>query len=193
MLFDAALQDRREITRATEASLGSVHPQTLATLAEECGLLAESGRPDEAIAIYPSLIERERNVLGFSHWRTIETTARYGAALKRAGNLPDAIDELNLGLEGTRSVRGPLFGDTFAITDFVVSCLEESQRFDKAQNLLLRSYADAADAKDIAAEKSRAGRLAAFYERRGDTSSAAQWKEIARTGRNDELPEKEPK
>lgn len=183
-LFDAALADRREISRATEAALGSAHPQTLATLAEECGLLAESGKPDEAIALYPALIERERNVLGFSHWRTIETTARYGAALKRAGNLPDAIDELNLGLEGTRSVRGPLFGDTFAITDFVVSCLEESQRFDKSEALLLRAYEDAKSAGDTDAASARAAKLASFFERRKDAERAQRWKKIADAGTN---------
>ncbi|MBX3388235.1 MAG: serine/threonine protein kinase [Phycisphaeraceae bacterium] len=183
-LFDAALADRREVSRATEAALGSVHPQTLATLAEECGLLAESGNPDEAIARYPAIIERERNVLGFSHWRTIETTARYGAALKRAGNLPDAIDELNLGLEGTRSVRGPLFGDTFAITDFVVSCLEESQRFDKSEALLLRAYEDAKSAEDADVASERATKLASFFERRKDVERAQRWKKIADAGTN---------
>lgn len=183
-MFEAALKERQEITKATEAALGSSHPQTLATLAEECGLLAESGQPEAAIALYPTLIERQREVLGFSHWRTIETTARYGSALKRAGRLSDSIDELLLGLEGTRSVRGPLFGDTFGITDVLVTCLEETKRFDKAEQLLLRSHDDAASAKDIASEKIRAEKLAEFYERRGNAPAAAEWKKVAEVGRS---------
>lgn len=183
-LFEAALKERQELTKATEIALGASHPQTLATLAEECGLLAESGKPDEAIALYPGLIDRQREVLGFSHWRTIETTARYGSALKRAGRLSDSIDELMLGLEGTRSVRGPLFGDTFGITDVLVSCLEETKRFDKAEQLLLRSHDDAASAKDIESEKVRAEKLADFYDRRGNAPAAAEWKKIAEVGRS---------
>jgi len=185
-MFESALKERHELTQATETALGASHPQTLATLAEECGLLAESGKAEEAIAIYPSLIDRQREVLGFSHSRTIETTARYGSALKRAGRLPDSIDQLMLGLEGTRSVRGPLFGDTFGITDFLVSCLEETKRFDKAEQLLLRSHDDAANAKDAASEKIRAEKLAEFYERRGNAPAAAEWKKIAEVGRNGE-------
>jgi len=181
-LFEAALRERQEITRATEAALGSVHPQTLATLAEECGLLSESGKSEEAIVIYPALIDRQRNVLGFSHWRTIETTARFGSALKRAGRVPDSIDQLMLGLEGTRSVRGPLFGDTFGITDFLVACLEETQRFDRAGELLIRSYSDAKDAGDKDAAAARAAKVAAFFERRKDAPKAAEWKKLAEAG-----------
>lgn len=182
-LFDAALKDRVEITVATERELGSNHPQTLATLAEECGLLAESGKPEEALKLYPDLIDRQRRVLGFSHWRTIETTARFGSALKRAGKVPDSIDQLVIGLEGTRSVRGATFGDTFGITDFLVTCLEESQRFDKAESLLLRAHDDAAKAGDASNEKLRAEKLAAFYERRGNTPAATEWKKTASLGR----------
>jgi serine/threonine protein kinase len=181
-LFEAALKERQEITRATEASLGSVHPQTLATLAEECGLLSESGKPEEAIVIYPGLIDRQRNVLGFSHWRTIETTARFGSALKRVGRVPDSIDQLMLGLEGTRSVRGPLFGDTFGITDFLVSCLEETQRFDRAGELLMRSYSDAKESGDKDAAAERAAKVAAFFERRQNAAKATEWKKLAEAG-----------
>lgn len=177
-LFAKTLEERRGITRDTSAALGETHPQTLATLAEECGLLSESGKPDEAVARYPSLIERQRNVLGFSHWRTIETTARYGAALKRAGKLDDAIDVLTLGLEGTRSVRGATFGDTMGITDFLVSCLEETKRFERAEELLKRAYDDAAEAKERELAAARAGRVAAFYERRGDAAKAEEWKKM---------------
>jgi len=187
-MFEAALKERQELTKATEAALGANHPQTLATLAEECGLLAESGRAEEAIAIYPLLIDRQRVVLGFSHWRTIETTARFGSALKRAGRVPDSIDQLTLGLEGTRSVRGPLFRDTFGITDFLVSCLEETERFDRGEALLRRAYADAVNAKDEADAKERAERLAAFFERRGDAAKAAEWKKIAQSNPTQDGP-----
>ena len=176
-LFAATLDERRRITADTRAALGDSHPQTLATLAEECGLLSESGKADEAITIYPGLIERQRSTLGFAHWRTIETTARYGAALKRAGRLENAIDALTLGLEGTRTVRGPLFGDTMAITDFLVSCLEEATRFEKAEELLKRAYQDAVDAKELELAAARAGRLAAYFDRRGDADRTAEWKQ----------------
>lgn len=175
-LLTKTLEDRRKITSDTAAALGESHPQTLATLAEECGLLAESGKADEAVARYPTLIEAQRSVLGFSHWRTIETTARYGAALKRSGKVQDAIDVLMLGLEGTRSVRGPVFGDTLAITDFLVTCLEEAGRFDKAESLLKRAHDDAIDAKDTNLVAARAAKLVAFFERRGDTAKAERWK-----------------
>jgi non-specific serine/threonine protein kinase/serine/threonine-protein kinase len=174
--FASTLDERRAITRDTIAALGETHPQTLATVAEECGLLSESGKPEEAVDRYPALIERQRSVLGFSHWRTIETTARYGAALKRTGRLENAIDLLTLGLEGTRSVRGPLFGDTMGITDFLVTCLEEAQRFDKAESLLVRAYDDAATANEIELAAARAGKLAAFFERRGDAAKMEDWK-----------------
>jgi serine/threonine protein kinase len=175
-LFAKTLEERRSITNDTQTVLGEAHPQTLATLAEECGLLSESGKADEAVARYPSLIERQRSVLGFSHWRTIETTARYGAALKRAGRLEIAIDVLTLGLEGTRSVRGALFGDTMGITDFLVTCLEEAKRYEQAESLLVRAFGDAMDAKERELSTARAGKVIAFYERRGDATKAAEWK-----------------
>ena len=175
-LFAKTLEERRGVTTDTRVALGEAHPQTLATLSEECGLLSESGKADEAILQYPRLIELQRNTLGFSHWRTIETTARFGAALKRAGRLDKAIDALTLGLEGTRSVRGATFGDTMGITDFLVLCLEEAKRFEKAEELLQRSYQDAADAKESELAAARAEKIVAFYERRGDAAKAAEWK-----------------
>jgi serine/threonine protein kinase len=175
-LFAKTLEERRGVTTDTRAALGEAHPQTLATLSEECGLLSESGKADEAILQYPRLIELQRNTLGFSHWRTIETTARYGAALKLAGNVEKAIDVLLLGLEGTRSVRGTTFGDTLRITDFLVSCLEEAKRFEKAEELLKRAYQDAADAKESELAAARAEKVVAFYGRRGDAAQAAEWK-----------------
>ncbi|HEX8876362.1 MAG TPA: serine/threonine-protein kinase [Phycisphaerales bacterium] len=175
-LFARTLEERRGITSDTRAALGQAHPQTLATLAEECGLLAESGMAEEAVEQYPRLIELQRGTLGFSHWRTIETTARYGAALKRAGKLENAIDVLMLGLEGTRSVRGTTFGDTMGIADFLVSCLEEAKRYEKAEELLRRAYDDAMEAKEQELATARAAKLAAFYERRGDAAKAEEWK-----------------
>jgi hypothetical protein len=90
--------------------------------------------------------------------------------------LDKAIDALTLGLEGTRSVRGATFGDTMGITDFLVSCLEEAKRFEKAEELLQRSYQDAADAKESELAAARAEKVVAFYERRGDAAKAAEWK-----------------
>jgi serine/threonine protein kinase len=175
-LFAKTLEERRGITSDTRAALGEAHPQTLATLAEECGLLSENGKAAEAVEQYPRLIELQRTTLGFSHWRTIETTARYGAALKRAGKVENAIDVLLLGLEGTRSVRGTTFGDTLGITDFLVSCLEDVKRYEKAEELLKRAHADAVDAKEQDLATLRAAKLVAFYERRGDSAQAEVWK-----------------
>ncbi|MBX3381716.1 MAG: protein kinase [Phycisphaeraceae bacterium] len=177
--LEKALEDRRAITRDTQAALGNDHPQTLASWAEECGLLSESGRVEEAIAMYPGAIEAMNRRLGFAHWRTIETTARYGAALKRAGRVDDAIDQLTIGVEGTRAVRGVAYPDTFAITDFLVICLEETNRFDRAAQLLERSYADCLGPPQLDEAKSRAEKMAEFCERRGDTDGAAKWRKLA--------------
>ena len=179
-LFEAALVQRRQLTADTRRVLGADHPQTLASVSEEAGLLNESGRAAEAVEMFPDLIDAQRRVLGFAHWRTIETTARYGAALKRAGRLSEAIDQLLLGLEGTRSVRGPLFGDSFAIADFLVTCLEEAGRFDRAEAILLRAHADTEKAGDREKGVARALRLASYYERRGDAKASSLWK--ARAG-----------
>lgn len=176
-LFEKALAERRAITADSCAALGEDHPQTLATWSEEVGLLAESGKVDEALAAYPGLIEALRGRLGVGHWRTLEVTARYGAALRRAKKNPEAIDQLTIALEGYRFVRGGTYPDTLAITDVLVSCLENGERAERAEALLVRAHADSLQESEVAAK--RAGKLAEFYERRGDANKAAKWKKIA--------------
>ncbi|MGH7245272.1 MAG: protein kinase domain-containing protein [Phycisphaerales bacterium] len=181
-LLEAALADRVQITQDTRAALGPSHPQTLASWAEECGLLSESGRLDDALAAYPGAIEQMRTGIGFAHWRTIETTARYGAALKQAGKLDEAIDQLTIGLEGTRAVRGVMYPDTFAITDFLARCLEDAKRDGRAEVILVRCYQDCIAQKDADAAKERAGAVASHFERAHDDTKAAEWKKLAEPG-----------
>lgn len=176
-MFEKALAERRVITADSRAALGEDHPQTLATWSEEVGLLAESGKVDEALAAYPALIEGLRGKLGVGHWRTLEVTARYGAALRKAKKNPEAIDQLTIALEGYRFVRGGTYPDTLAITDVLVSCLENGERAETAEALLVRAHVDSLQESDVAAK--RAGKLAEFYERRGDAEKAARWKKVA--------------
>ncbi|MBS0189049.1 MAG: protein kinase [Planctomycetes bacterium] len=178
-LMLAALAERQQITRDTRAALKPGDPQVLATWGEECGLLAEAGKPEEALESYAQAVEAMRSYLGFAHWRTIETTARYGAALRKAGRNDEAIVQLTIGLEGTRSVRGPVYGDTLAITDFLVTVLEESGAHPRAESLLVRAYTDARDAKENDLARERAAKVAAFFARRGNEAKKTEWEKTA--------------
>ncbi len=178
-LFEATLAERAIITKDTRAALGDDHQQTLATWSEEVGLLAESGRNDEALVEYPKVLEALRARLGTAHWRTLEITARYGSALRRSGQPAQAADQLSIALEGYRYVRGTTYRDTLAITDVLVDCLEKSARPDRAEQLLLRSHADALAANEPDTAAARAGKLADYYDRQKNAEKSAEWRKKA--------------
>jgi tRNA A-37 threonylcarbamoyl transferase component Bud32 len=128
--LERVLKAREAICTDTESALGSDHWQAIASRAEWLGLLAEAQRLPEALDGYPKLLDAMQASLGPAHWRTIETTARFGRALMQDAEAEDdpemleaAADHLANALEGYRRFN-PRTDDHLHCARLLIECLE---------------------------------------------------------------------
>jgi len=141
-MLRAALPEREAICSDARRVLTPEHWLTLSCEAERLGMLAEAGHAAEAAASYPGLVAAQRQALGRTNWRTIQTQARHGKALALAGRSQDAVEVLRDALEAYRLVK-PAADETYRITDFLVDHLVSLGRIDDAWEVLERSCRDA--------------------------------------------------
>jgi len=139
------LAAREAICTGTESALGADHWQAIASRAEWLGLLAEAERRSDALDRYPKLLDAMQASLGPAHWRTIETTARYGRALMQDAKQPDearmlreAADHLANALEGYRRFN-PKPDDHLHCAELLIRCLERQGSLDAARWYLART------------------------------------------------------
>jgi serine/threonine protein kinase len=172
-LMDAALRERESITRDTMQAFAKqpMHPQVLASKAETCGTLAESGRLDEALAAYPDLVDAMRTTLGVGHWRTLETVARYGRALRMARRNSEAAEQFAHALESYRYVRGTRHPDTVSLAELLAVSLAACDRAPEAERVLTRAISDIGTSDPATTCRLRC-RLAALIRQRSTATEA---------------------
>lgn len=180
--FAEALDERTSICADVARVLPKDHWFSLWCESELLGVLAESGKELEAVERYPALLQRQRQVLGRSHWRTAETQARYGKALANVGRKPAAALELMEALSVYRTIR-PDHSDTTLITDFLVTQLVACGWIEAARHVLMQSCADAtaaaarkpdsADLQKLATDRQR--KVADFCDTHEEPSQAGPW------------------
>ncbi len=137
------LAERERICADSDRVLtGDERWQALASRAELLGAMAEGGRADEAIREYPGLIAELKSTFGLAHWRTMETRARHGRALMRAGRARAATEELGAALEYYRDML-PGHKTRYRLADVIAECLSDLGDAKGARAVLERALRDA--------------------------------------------------
>jgi serine/threonine protein kinase/tetratricopeptide (TPR) repeat protein len=144
--------------------------------AEGAGALNRTDRYDEAAVAYDSVLPRLRARLGPRHWRVIEHAANAGWMRLRQKNYADAVVRLEQSREDYRVVHGPASGGAVQVTKWLVEACEGSGKFERAGDLLERTYADLLSGGGSPQALMAQSLLAkAFFERRGDAAAVATW------------------
>ncbi len=181
--YKQALGNRKRVTQDTEQSLGLLHPQSLASLAEQVALTAEAGRLEpqllsEAVDQYPSVLGKLWDVLGYTHFRSLELSARYAQALNWAGRYNESATVASSMVEAARPSLGATAPLVRAATSLLVEVHEKRGAILEAERLLLRCHDDAVQQADEQASRNAACVLAAFYSRSQRLEDAARWTEL---------------
>lgn len=179
--YARAISERASLTADSRKALGPRHPQAIATWSDELGLRAEAGRFDPkllgaAIQEYPEMLDTLREVLGFSHWRSLQVTGRYAQALGWAGADEAAALQWSLLLETSRVINGPDHELTGRALQELVKVLVRRAEHRQPELLLLRAHADAVASGEPEFVAERRNALAQFYSETGRPADAESWK-----------------
>ena len=130
------------VTRACE-TLGSHHPDTLASRNNLAGTYRASGRLDKAIALYEQNLEDSIRVLGSDHPGTLTSRLNLAGAYQAAGRLSEAIPLYEQVFSGRSRILGPDHRSTLTARDELADIYREAGRFDEAITLKKQILADA--------------------------------------------------
>ena len=130
------------VTRACE-TLGSHHPDTLASRNNLAGTYRASGRLDKAIPLYEQTLEDSIRGLGTDNPSTLTSRLNLAGAYQAAGRLSEAIPLYEQVFSGRSRILGPDHRSTLTARDELADIYREAGRFDETITLKKQILADA--------------------------------------------------
>ena len=129
------------LVESYEARLGPKHPETIHVLANQSGLLSETGRTEEALRVDTDALARATEVLGPDHPDTITVRSNLGELMRKLARYPEATELLEGALESRRRVLGDDHPSTIVARRKLGSFYREVGRYDEAKALLEEAVA----------------------------------------------------
>ncbi|OLL15355.1 tetratricopeptide repeat protein, partial [Actinomyces oris] len=117
------------VTRAGD-TLGPDHPSTLTSRNNLAGAYQDSGRIDEAIALFEQTLEDRTRILGPHHPDTLTSRNNLAGAYQDAGRLDEAIPLYEQTLEDSTRILGPHHPDTLISRNNLAGAYDDSGRLD---------------------------------------------------------------
>ena len=119
------------VTRAGD-TLGPDHPSTLTARNDLAGAYQDTGRLNEAIALYEQTLEDRTRILGPHHPDTLTARNNLANAYQDAGRLHDAIPQYEQNLKDSTRILGPHHPHTLISRNNLAVAYQEAGRLDEA-------------------------------------------------------------